>query len=610
MKYLLILLLPLLTGIPTLAQNSAHTAKNGHSHNDYRQNIPFLLAYYAGMGSLEADVFLRNGRLYVAHETKELPTAKTLEAVYLRPAAAIWGEQQDTTRQLQLLIDIKENYEDVIPALIKELAPYLHFFDPGKHHHAVRIVLSGNIPPPEKFSDYPGYIFFDGRPGIDYNKAQLGRIAMISDNLRKYSVWNGKGTPTPEDAKKLAAVVQEAHDKGKPFRFWGTKDSPNTWSELEKLKVDWIGTDHPEDLRGFYAHRDKLQYTQPATYKTYQPTYATDGSKRPVKNIILLIGDGMGLAQIQAALTANGGALNLAMFRYTGLSRTEAVNSDITDSAAGGTAMASGKKTNNRYIGMDTTGRPLTSIPDTLAKHGIKSGIISSGDITDATPAAFYAHQPERSKSFEIAADLLNSNIDVLVGSNRKSFIQNPDARLIEKLQQKGFAFVKDLETFNLAKNGKQLVLLDDSACRPVKNGRGAMLQTSLQKAISLLSANKKGFFIMAEGAQIDYGGHANDLPYVITELHDFDRLVGDALRFADHDGETLVIVTADHETGGLSIQDASYRRGFVRGHFSSDDHTNIMVPVFAYGPGAADFMGMYENTEIFYRIVGLMTER
>ncbi|MNT57570.1 Alkaline phosphatase H precursor [compost metagenome] len=130
------------------------------------------------------------------------------------------------------------------------------------------------------------------------------------------------------------------------------------------------------------------------------------------------------------------------------------------------------------------------------------------------------------------------------------------------------------------------------------------MLQTSLLKTIQLLSANPKGFFIMAEGAQIDHGGHANDLPFAVTEQQDFDRLVGEAIKFADRDGETLVIVTADHETGGLSLLDASYKKGMVRGNFSTDDHTNIMVPVFAYGPGANAFMGVYPNNSIFDKII------
>lgn len=581
MRYLLILLF-----FSQASASAQYSAANGHSHNDYEQNLPFLRAYYAGMGSIEADVFLRNGKLYVAHNAADIQSSRTLEALYLRPIA----ERKDTARALQLLIDIKESYKDVIPALMKELKAY--------KLHNVRIVLSGGTPPPERYADYPDHIFYDGRPNVVYTPAQLKRVEMISDELGSYTAWNGKGTPTPEDAQKLRAVVKAAHESGKRFRFWGTKDSPNTWSELEKLGVDWIGTDHPEDLHNFYAHRNKLQYTQTQPYAVYQPAYTY---KKTVKNVILLIGDGMGLAQIQAALTANGGMLNIAMFKCIGFSRTEAVNSDITDSAAGGTAMATGKKTNNRYVGVDATGKAIKSIPDTLAQYGIKSGIISCGDITDATPAAFYAHQPERSRSVEIAKDFLQSNVDVLVGSNRKSF-----HGLTGQLQEKGYAYAADLHTFEAAQSGKQLVLLEDSVCRPVKDGRGAMLQRSLRKTVSLLGDR---FFIMAEGAQIDYGGHANDLPYVITELHDFDRTVGDALRFADENGETLVIVTADHETGGLSLQDADYRKGFVRGHFSSDDHTNVMVPVFAYGPGAEGFMGVYENTEIFSKIVALMTK-
>lgn len=174
----------------------------------------------------------------------------------------------------------------------------------------------------------------------------------------------------------------------------------------------------------------------------------------------------------------------------------------------------------------------------------------------------------------------------------------------MDELAEKGYQLQTTLDSFEKATSGKQLVLLADSATRRVLDGRGDMLKTSLLKTIQLLSKNNTGFFIMAEGAQIDYGAHANDLPYVVTEQHDFDRLVGEALKFADHDGETLVIVTADHETGGLSLLDADYRKGTVRGYFSSDDHTNIMVPVFAYGPGAQNFIGIYNNTEIFNKII------
>jgi alkaline phosphatase len=135
------------------------------------------------------------------------------------------------------------------------------------------------------------------------------------------------------------------------------------------------------------------------------------------------------------------------------------------------------------------------------------------------------------------------------------------------------------------------------------------MLQISLQQTIKFLSANKKGFFIMAEGAQIDHGGHANDLPYIVTELHDFDKTVADALKFADEDGETLVIITADHETGGLSLLDASTQQGMVLGNFSTNDHTSINVPVYDYGPGSQNFNGTYQNTEIYHKILQLVSK-
>lgn len=593
---------------PVFAQQKLD-AGNGHSHNDYSQQIPLLTAYYAGMGAIEADVFLRDGKLLVAHEAKEINAERTLKKLYLDPLAAFYKENgghpfPNAAKKLQLVIDVKEAHEPVLQQLMKELKVYGKIFDPAVNATAIKIVVSGDVPKPDKFTNYAPLLSFDGRPDIAYTKEQLKHIAMISEDLASYSVWNGKGTPTPNDLQKMQEIVDKAHAMGKPFRFWNTKDNPNTWKELEHMGVDWIGTNQPDELKDFYQHRAKLEYINPKGYHPYQPTYQTDGAKKKAKNVILLIGDGMGLAQIQAGLSANFGQSNMINIKHIGLSRTEAVNSDFTDSAAGATAMATGKKTNNRYISKDAAGKPLNAIPDTLARFGIKSGVISTGDVTDATPAAFYAKQTERSNSKAIAADFENAHVDILVGSGRKNFSENPDKSLINRIAKKGYTYQTDLKVFAASKNEKQLVLLADSATRKVLDGRGEMLKTSLLKTIEILSKNKEGFFIMAEGAQIDHGGHANNLPFAVTEQHDFDRTVGEALKFADQDGETLVIVTADHETGGLSLLDASYKKGSVRGHFSSDDHTNIMVPVFAYGPGAADFIGVYPNTEIFSKIL------
>ena len=608
-KYRIIWFLFSFIGIHSVSAQQKLNAGNGHSHNDYKQQIPFLEAYYAGMGSIEADVFYRNGELFVAHESAEIKPGKTLKKLYIDPLINFYKENgnhpyANSSQKLQLVIDIKEDYEKVIGRLLADLKGNESIFDSQINPSAIRIVISGNIPPVDKFKNYPLMISFDGRPGKSYTADQLKHIGMISDALSNYSVWNGKGTPTPGDLQKMKAVISEAHAKGKPFRFWGTKDSPNSFKELEHMGVDWIGTDHPAMLRDFYHNRNKMEYVNPKGYTPYKPSYKTDGLTRKAKNVILLIGDGMGLAQIQAGLSANFGQSNMINIKHIGFSRTEASNSDFTDSAAGATAMATGNKTNNRYISVDSNGKPLKAIPDILATYGIVSGVISSGDITDATPAAFYAHQNERSMTQEIAADLLASHVDVLVGSKRKSFIENKNATLMEKLKGKGYTYQKDLNGFASSNALKQLVLLDDSVTRRKLDGRGEMLKIALLKTIALLSKNKNGFFVMAEGAQIDHGGHANDLPYTVTEQHDFDRLVGEALKFADINGETLVIVTADHETGGLSLLDASYKKGTLRGNFSTDDHTNIMVPVFTYGPGSADFIGVYPNTEIFSKII------
>lgn len=593
------------------AQRSLNV-NSGHSHNDYHQNIPLLTAYYAGIGSIEADVFLKDGELYVAHDPSEIKTGVTLKKMYLEPLAGFYRQNgnraySDSTKRLQLVVDIKKDYVKVLARLIKNLEAYPEVFNSSKNSRAIRIVISGDVPAPADFKNYPDYIAFDGRPYTTYTEDQLKRVAMISDDIKNYTPWNGKGNPTTPDLAKLTAVIEKAHQQHKPFRFWATQDSPNTWIVLERLGADWINTDQPDKLKEFYLHRDKLSYTNPVAYPVYTPEYKVDGLQKPVKNVILLIGDGMGLAQIHAGSIANHGQLNMGKIHNIGFSQTAAADAGNTDSAAGGSAMAIGEKTNNRYIGVGPDQKKRTNLVDTLANYGIKSGIISVGDITDATPAVFYAHQTDRSMSSEIAADLLESKVEILVGSNQKSFLKNKDAELMNKLSSKGFKLSTSTADFLKESKGRQLVLLPDSATRPVKDGRGQLLKESLLHSLNMLSANKPGFFVMAEGAQIDYGGHSNDLPYVVTELHDFDKTVEAALRFADQNGETLVVITADHETGGLTLLDASAEKGMISGAFSTNDHTNIMVPVFAYGPGSGEFRGTYPNNELFHKIIKVM---
>jgi alkaline phosphatase len=130
------------------------------------------------------------------------------------------------------------------------------------------------------------------------------------------------------------------------------------------------------------------------------------------------------------------------------------------------------------------------------------------------------------------------------------------------------------------------------------------MLPDASGKAIEILSMNKKGFFLMIEGSQIDWAGHTNSADTLIDETLDFDKTIGRVLDFAEKDGHTLVVITADHETGGVTIVDGDKKSRTVKLSFSTTDHTAVMVPVYAFGPGAEKFTGIYDNTELFYKIL------
>lgn len=581
-----------------------YTPSNAHSHNDYLQILPFGWAYEQGFGSVEADLFLKNDTLFVAHEYREIDPGKTFETLYLYPVTEVCRKNggsiyPDKNKQLQLLIDLKTDHASTLPALVKCLEPYREYFYP---RGTVKVVISGSTPRPEHFNDYPEYIFFDGRPEINYTDEQLKRVGLISQSFRNYSLWNGKGIPVEKERQLLSKVVEQAHAQKKPVRLWASPDISNAWKFLMNLGVDYINTDKVQELGQYLRRRKSDEFQNTNFHEVYLPSYRNNDSYGRVKNIILLIGDGMGLTQIQAGITANKGLLNLSRIRNIGFSTTEATDNYITDSAAGATAFATGKKTHNRAIGVDSADVAAESVATTLRKRGMKTALISSGDMTDATPAAFYAHRPDRGMSREIARDFLDQPSDILIGGGEKWFLETGVA---DELKKRGYGFSTNWSDLPSLK--APFVLLNQEKTGSVLNGRGRFLTEAFRKAVSELKDSDGGFFLMAEGAQIDYGGHANDLPYVVTEMLDFDQLVGEALRFADADGETLVIVTADHETGGLTLLDGDTKRGYVDGQFSTSDHTGVMVPVFAYGPHSLDFRGMYPNTGIYERLIKII---
>lgn len=334
--------------------------------------------------------------------------------------------------------------------------------------------------------------------------------------------------------------------------------------------------------------------------------------KRP-KNIVLLIGDGMGLCQITAAMYSNGNRLNLERMPITGVQKTHSKDNLITDSAAAGTAMACGTKTSNGSVGVFSNGKPTVSILQLAENQGLATGLVVTSSITHATPAAFIAHVDDRAKMELIAEDFLKTDIDLFIGGGKRHFDsrKNDSRNLVAELAEKGYA----LPVFSKAdfKNqpfdaAKPLAFFtDDGEPTTVLNGRDYLPDATRLAADFLKKRTAKGFFCMIEGSQIDWAAHDNDLDRTIAETLDFDRAVGQMLDWAEADGETLVIVTADHETGGLSINQQSKMGGKLRVSWSTAGHTGVMVPVFAKGPGAELFGGIYDNTAIFEKMKWLL---
>ncbi len=328
------------------------------------------------------------------------------------------------------------------------------------------------------------------------------------------------------------------------------------------------------------------------------------------KNIILLIGDGMGVSQVFAGLTANKGHLFIENCKYIGFSKTQSADAYITDSAAGGTALSTGVKTYNGAIGVDVNKNPVKTILEEASENGLSTGLVSTSAITHATPASFIAHQAGRGSYEDIAADFLKTNIDVFIGGGLDHFTKRADGRnLVEELKQKDYQVETDLKKIKQVKSGK-LAGLTAGVHNGRMSERGDMLPVATETALEILDNNKKGFFLMIEGSQIDWGGHAGSTIYVVEDMLDFDQVIGKALEFAAKDKKTLVLVTADHETGGVAITGGSIKDGVVKAAFPTTDHTAVMVPVFAYGPGAEEFIGIMENTDIHSKMKKLLLEK
>ena len=313
-----------------------------------------------------------------------------------------------------------------------------------------------------------------------------------------------------------------------------------------------------------------------------------------------MIGDGMGLTQISSGMYANDNSTALEQFDYIGLSKTASFDKLITDSAASGTAMATGIKTNNKVLGISPDNIHQKSILEICKEKGYKTALIATSSIVHATPASFYAKENSRYNYENIALQLRNDNIDIIVGGGSKYFTTRKDKRnLINEMS--GYEFVKSVDELEKSISTKIGYFTYFGEPPSILNGRLANLDLITRTVLNKLSLNKSPFIIVIEGSQIDWGGHDNDSKMVISEFIDFDSAIKEALEFAKNDGNTLVVVTADHETGGMSLNGGEINNVNIK--FNTKSHTGTMVPVFSFGPSSETFRGIYENTQIFYKL-------
>ena len=341
----------------------------------------------------------------------------------------------------------------------------------------------------------------------------------------------------------------------------------------------------------------QLQYYQ--TQHTYDVVRVQEPSQsNEVRNIIFMIGDGMGLEQVSCAWVLNKGKLNLDNFTHVGLSRTWCTNALITDSGAGGTALAAGVKTAYSHVGTAADTTDLYSILVDAKKLGKSTGVAVTCHFADATPCDFCCHNEYRYNQEDLIADYVTCGVDYLAGGGLDWFTtKRTDGRDITK-EMAAAGYTVALSEEELMDAGLPVIGLLSPDNLPVAGERGDLFRHMVARGLDELSENENGFVMMIEGSCIDDWLHGNDIGKAMEELLDFDRTLGDVLKWAEEDGHTLVVMTADHATGCLTLQDGNLEEGLIGVNFASESHNGIAVPFYAWGPGSEKFTGIKENSD------------
>lgn len=331
-------------------------------------------------------------------------------------------------------------------------------------------------------------------------------------------------------------------------------------------------------------------------------TAASAAAQTP-RNIILFIGDGMGPAHVTAAKFARGEKFQMGRFPVVGMVTTQAANVTVTDSAAAATAYATGTKTNYEWVSVDPSGQRLRTVLEMAERAGRATGLVTTAEFWDATPAAFAAHVKHRNQTLEITRQMLRSGVDLIVGGVKSIFGRDGIPSLEALADEAGFALVRTLADLESARGPNVLAVFPAQ----VRHGDfpEARLPDLARLAIDRLARDPDGFFLLVEHEGIDTSSHKNNTDDVRAGLISFDQAVGVGLEFAAGRRDTLVVVTGDHETGGLRIYET--KSGRPRLEWSTPEHTASVVPIFAIGPGSSSFGGFMDNTDVGKRLISFM---
>lgn len=320
-----------------------------------------------------------------------------------------------------------------------------------------------------------------------------------------------------------------------------------------------------------------------------------------IKNVIFLIGDGMGFNHLEKTKKERNTALVMDTFEIKGSSMTRSFNKKVTDSAAGGTALAAGIRTANSAVGVYSVDKKARysypkNITELCMERGMLTGVVTSDATTGATPSSFSAHESNRNNTAELTADQFVSGINLIWGlSNGVATVSDAEKAGYKYITTYNEMMALDEGSYSYAQFNNNLWTVEQS------DSETPTLEQMSMKAIDILDDTDEGFFLMIEGAHIDKHSHSNNSDEMTESLKSFDDTIEAVLEYAEKDGETLVVVTADHETGAITLKNGEYK-------FTSDDHSAADVPVLVYGSDKLITKGeKLNNYEIPIRIAYIL---